>query len=135
MPVTIDWGNAEKTISHMKFVRPWNWDEYYAAYQKGYEMTESVDHKVNIIMDFTESAGHLPPSALTHFRRAASTGHPRRGVVVLTTPRMMLVKAMVSMIQKIGLMKTTILFANTIEEAYSTLNHIIENKPETIPLR
>ena len=135
MPVTVEWGNPEKTILHVKFVRPWNWDEYYGVYQEGYAMTESVEHKVNIIMDFSKNDGRLPASALTHFRKAASNAHPRRGVVIITSPRMMLVRTMVNMIQKIGLIKTPMLFANTVDEAYTTLKRMTEDKPDTISFR
>jgi hypothetical protein len=135
MPVTIEWGNTEKTILHVKFLRPWNWDEYYGVYQEGYAMTESVDHKVNIIMDFSKNDGRLPASALTHFRSAASKAHPRRGVVIITSPRMMLVRTMVNMIQKIGLIKTPMLFANTVEDAYTMLKRMAEDKPDTISFR
>ena len=135
MPVTVEWGNPEKNILHVKFLRPWNWDEYYAIYTEGYALTESVEHKVNIIMDFSKSDGRLPASALTHFHKAATNAHPRRGVVVITSPRMMLVKMMVSMIQKIGLIKTPLLFADTVEETYALLKRIMEDRPDTISFR
>jgi len=135
MPVTVEWGNAEKTILHVKFTRPWNWDEYYPIYADGYAMIETVTHKVNIIMDFSKSDGRLPANALTHFRKAASNSHPRRGVVIITSPRMMLVKTMVNMIQKVGLIKTPLLFADTLEEAFATLKRMADDKPDTISFR
>ena len=135
MPVTIEWGNEEKNILHVRFIRPWNWDEYYGIYKEGYAMTEGVDHKVNIIMDFSKNDGRLPASALTHFRKAASEAHPRRGVVVITSPRMLLVKTMLGIVQKIGLIKTPIVCADTVEDAYALFKRIAEEKPDTLPFR
>lgn len=135
MPVTMEWYNEEKTISHMKFTKPWTWDEFYIAYKKGSEMTESVNHKVNIIMDFLESGGMLPPSALTHFRKAAANAHPRRGVVVLVSKRMGLLKMMVKIITSVSKVPSSLLLADSLEEAQNIINHIIEDKPDTIHLR
>ena len=78
MLVTIEWGNSEKTVSHMKFVRPWTWPEYYETYKVAYTMTDSVDHKVNVVVDFTQNYGRLPPGSIYHFRKAAKNAHPRR---------------------------------------------------------
>ncbi|MDQ7025289.1 MAG: hypothetical protein Q9P01_14725 [Anaerolineae bacterium] len=135
MPVSIDWGNSKKTIIHIKFMSPWTWEEYYTANQNVFDLIDSVEHKVCLLIDFTESNGHLPPSAFTHFRKAATSFHPRVRVIIVTSPRMMLVKMMVSMVQKIGRVKLRILFAQTTEEAYQVLEHLLDEKPETIHLR
>lgn len=135
MPITMEWDNEAKTISYMKFTKPWIWDEFYIASHKGYQMTESVEHKVNIIMDFTESGGMLPPSAVTHFKKAASNAHSRRGVIVLVSKRMALIQMMVRLIKNIVTVPNSFLFANSLEEARNILNHIIDNKPETIHFR
>jgi hypothetical protein len=123
MPITIEWYNEEKAISYMKFVGDWNWTEFYEATQKGYEMTDSVAHKVNVILDFTQTRGMLPPSAITHFKKAAENAHPRRGVVVLVSPRMILVKTILNVIQHIGKLATPILFASTVEGACDIINN------------
>lgn len=135
MPITIDWFNGKKHTIHMKFIKPWTWNEYYPAYDKGHAMIESVENRVNIVMDFTESGGMLPPNALTHFKKAAEKAHPRRGAVVIVSKRMMLVKTLVTVIQKVITMKNAILFANDTSEAESIISHIVEDKPDTLPLR
>lgn len=135
MPVTVDWLNEKRNTVHVKFIKPWSWDEYYPAYDKGYQMTESVENRVNIIMDFTESGGMLPPSALTHFKKAADKAHPRRGAIVIVSKRLMLVKSLASVVQKVVNMKSAMLFAQSIDEARNIINHIVEDKPDTLPLR
>ena len=135
MPVTIDWLNEKKNTVHIKFIKPWTWDEYYPMSEKGAKMTEGVENRVNIIMDFTESGGMLPPSALTHFKKAADKGNPRRGAIVIVSKRMMLVKSLANVVQKVVQMKSAILFAGNLDEARNIINHIVEDKPDTLPLR
>jgi len=135
MPFSIEWGNEEKTISHLKVIGEWDWNDFYAATKIGYQMTDSVQHKVNVIVDFSESKGNIPPNALTHLRNANKNAHPRRGVVVIVSKRMMLVKTFANIIEKVARTRTTALFADTPEEAYSIIDHIINDKPDTIHLR
>ena len=102
MPITIDWLNEKKNASHIKFIKPWTWDEFYGISTKGREMTESVEHRVHIVMDFSENAGMLPPSALTHFKKAAERGHQRRGAIVFVSRHMLLVKSLVNSMTRAG---------------------------------
>jgi hypothetical protein len=135
MPVTIDWLNEKRSAVHIQFIKPWSWDEYYPMSEKGYQMTESVENRVNIIMDFTASGGMLPPSALTHFKKAAEKAHPRRGAIVIVSKRLMLVRTLVNVVQKVVQMKSAILFAESLDEAKDIISHIVEDKPDTLPLR
>lgn len=135
MPVTTDWLDEKKNTLYMKFSKPWTWDEYYPASDLAKSLTDSVENRVNILLDFTESGGMLPPSALTHFKKSAEKAHPRRGAVIIVSKRMMLVKSLVTVIQKIVPMNQAILFADTLEEAKGIINHIVEDKPDTLPLR
>jgi hypothetical protein len=135
MPITIDWLNEKQNTLHLKFVKPWTWDEYYPVSAKGYQMTESVSNRVNIIMDFSDSGGMLPPSALTHFKKAAQKAHPRRGAIVFVSKHMMLTKSLANVVQKVTKMKTALLFADTLDEAKNIITHLVEDKPDTLPLR
>ena len=132
MPFTIEWGNEEKTISHLKVIGSWDWNDYYAATKQGYEMIESVDHTVNIIIDFTDSNGSLPPSAMTHLRKSANNAHPRRGVLVMVSKRMILLKTFVNLLQKVTRAMTTVYLAGTLDEAYTIINEIRDEKSDTI---
>ena len=135
MPITIDWLNEKQNTVHLKFIRPWTWDEYYPVSEKGFQMADSVNHRVNIIMDFSESGGVLPPSALTHFKKAAEKAHPRRGAIIFVSKHMLLTKSLANVIQKLVKMKSALLFANTLDEAKTIISHIVEDKPDTLPLR
>jgi hypothetical protein len=135
MPITIDWLNDKKNTSHIKFIKPWTWEEFYGVFEKGRQMIDSVSNRVNIVMDFTESGGMLPPSALTHFKKAAERAHPRRGVIVFVSKRIMLVKSLVNVVQKIVPRANAMLFADNIEEAKAIIDNIVEDKSDTLPLR
>ena len=135
MPMTIDWLSEKKNTLHIRFIKPWTWDEFYGIYDQGRQIIETVENRVNIIMDFSESGGMLPPSALTHFKKAAERSHPRRGAIVLVSKRMMLVKSIVNVLQKVAIIKSAMLFALDLDEAKAIINHLVEDKPDTLPLR
>ena len=59
----------------------WTWEEFYPAYHASIQMMDSVDHKVNFIMDLLQSQ-HIPPGALHHIKRAADFNHPNMGLAV-----------------------------------------------------
>lgn len=121
MSVTIAWLNEDKNALYLKFTKPWDWTEFYAAYEQGRPMTDSVDHTVHIVLDFRDSGESLPPNFLTHFKYAATNAHPRRGAIIVVSKRMMLVKSFVNMIRKVVPMKNAIYFANSLEEVQTII--------------
>ena len=48
---------------------------------------------------------------------------------------MMLVKSLVNVVQKVVKVNNAILFADNMDEAKMIINHIVEDKPDTLPLR
>ncbi len=79
MTVNIEWDNAEKTVVRMEMVGKWTWTEAYDGSIRGYDMLETVDYPVNIIIDLRRSTG-LPMLALTHARNMIARRHPRTGL-------------------------------------------------------
>jgi hypothetical protein len=67
MSIAIDWFDAEHTIIRYQFEGRWTWDDLYGAITQVNTMLASVDHKVDVIIDFERSLG-VPPGALTHLR-------------------------------------------------------------------
>ncbi|HVU11101.1 MAG TPA: hypothetical protein VHD90_07470 [Phototrophicaceae bacterium] len=76
MPVEVDWDDSQHTIVRMKFIGRWNWEEAYAGTQTCYDLIDTVDQVVNVIVDMRQSGG-LPVLAMTHSRNLVSKRHPR----------------------------------------------------------
>ncbi len=86
MPITIDWGNPEKTYILEQFEQSWTWEEYLALDPVENEMMDSVDHKVHIIAD--ARGARLPDhGALTYFPKivegAVTGSHPNAGLYII----------------------------------------------------
>ncbi len=80
--ILLDWDNPQRTIIRYTFEDPWTWEDYYATNIKRDQMFSSTDQVIDIILDF-RLGKHIPPQAVTHFRKAASWDSPQRGVVVV----------------------------------------------------
>jgi hypothetical protein len=80
--ITADWLNPERTGIVSVATPPWNWEDYYEANRRIQEMLNTVNHKVDLILDFSQS-GQLPPNALSHLRALGRKIHPNRGLVIL----------------------------------------------------
>jgi hypothetical protein len=80
--ISVAWHNSEKTIMVMTMVTPWSWEEYHQTTAEMYALLDSVRHKVDVILDFTEST-HLPPNAFSHLRNLDRKTHTNRGTVIL----------------------------------------------------
>ncbi len=67
MPITIRWFNAEHTIIQYEFEGRWSWEELHAAIEQVQALMNSVDHRVDIIVDVSGSRG-IPAGAITQMR-------------------------------------------------------------------
>ena len=81
MSVHVEWWDDDKRIILYEFSGKWTWEEFYPAYHESIQMMDSVDYKVNFIMDLLQSQ-HIPPGALHHIKRAADFNHPNMGLAV-----------------------------------------------------
>lgn len=81
MPVTIDWDSDDKTIVRMEMIGFWTWKEADAGARQGYDLLQSVDYEVGVIIDFSRSTS-MPPYALQNARRMIQHRHPRTGLTV-----------------------------------------------------
>lgn len=120
MNIDVMWDNETKTIIRYLFKNGWNWDDYFAAIKAAGELLDTVDHKVDIVMDF-HSANMIPQGAITQVQRAFS--HPRHPNIALTI--FVGANAFIRAIEGIGrklapsaAQKWDLAFAATLEEAY-----------------
>ena len=82
MPITVNWFDASHTILVQEYQTPWTWDIYHKSIEEINVQMDTVNHKVDLIVDFSRGAV-LPAKALSHFRRAVTDIHPNRGLVVM----------------------------------------------------
>jgi hypothetical protein len=66
MPVTPQWDNDDKTIIRYDLTGRWTWDEFFAAFDEGTTMLDTVQHTIHFIVNPLDlmSRGYLPPGAL-----------------------------------------------------------------------
>ncbi len=88
MPVSLNWGNPEKTILVLAYTTPWTWQEFDTIYHNLNTKMESLTHKVDLIIDIQR--GGLPPQgAMLRFKKAAELNHPYAGNVIFVGPRLL----------------------------------------------
>ena len=90
MGITNTWDNEEKTIIHQAYVGTWSWDEFDAAQQESGAMLDSVDHRVDLIINIEKSTIPDVRTALTKFPDIANVPaltHPNAGLAVIAGAR------------------------------------------------
>lgn len=80
--ISVAWHNSEKNVLVMTMATPWSWEEYHQKTAEMYDLLDSVGHKVDVLLDFTESI-HLPPNAFSHLCNLDRKTHSNRGAVIL----------------------------------------------------
>jgi hypothetical protein len=81
MSVTVRWHDDQKRIIYYEFVGKWTWDEFEPAYTETLHMMDSVDHKIDFILDML-NIDHIPSGAIQRLKRAAEYNHPNMGLAV-----------------------------------------------------
>jgi hypothetical protein len=79
MPVTVNWDDHAHSIILMFFETPWTWEEFDTAIAQTVERAGSVEHRVDLIMDFRHGK-QIPHSLpLPHVQQALSAIPPNAG--------------------------------------------------------
>lgn len=121
MPVATLWEEINEPCLRMEFIRPWTWDEYYAAAQQGSELVSSYPGEFAVILDFTHNDGRLPENALTHFKNAISTSSTRITRVVVVSKRPALVKLMLRLLTGLIHIRIPIHIASNLHHAHKVV--------------
>ena len=123
MKIEISWANEEKTLLLYTFQKDWTWAEIPSAFKKAYEMIDSVDTCVDVIMDFSQ-AKLLPSGAISQFRRSLNNEkHDNVGTTFMVGTGMFIPRV-VDVSRKIvgkAAEKWPIEFADSVEEAIKKL--------------
>lgn len=68
MPVSVRWDDTLLTTVRVMYEDRWGWPEHYAALVEAQVLMENVPHKVDLIIDVTDSLP-APPRPLWHYRQ------------------------------------------------------------------
>lgn len=90
MTISARWFDEEHTIILTEFIGSWTWDELWTAYRQILKMADTVDGKVDNIVDLTHSFPLPPPGALTQLRKVAEYQHPNTGITVYVKASLMM---------------------------------------------
>src|SRR5262249_9020448 len=82
MPIIVKWDNEEKTIIRYFYEGNWTWDDAHQAMLDAVEMTKSVPHVVDAIIDISAIKG-LPLGAITQFRTSRKLKPANRGLLII----------------------------------------------------
>jgi hypothetical protein len=80
--ISAAWLNTEHMAVVVTATPPWSWEEFHALQQRHQNTLDTLDHKVDLIVDFTHS-GKFPPNAFRHLRTMRLRSHPNRGLVIM----------------------------------------------------
>jgi len=120
MGIEVRWVDTQQTAMIYNFLDPWTWQDYYTTTTQGRTMLASVNHKVIILINLSETRS-IPPGALSHLRRAVSHSHPNRGLVILIGLRSF-VQAVANLMNRIyPKIAAQVRFVTTLEEAYAII--------------
>jgi hypothetical protein len=81
MTVTARWDNDDRSIIFYQFSHDWTWDELLIAINRGRVLQDSVNHRVDMILDMRDVA--IPDDVENHQRRLAGIRHPNTGIRVV----------------------------------------------------
>lgn len=124
MKINVAWDNDEKTILYYQFEKGWSWNDLREIFSEGYTMLDSVDHRVDVIMDFSEASMFAPSGAINQARHVSNNPrHENIGLTVLVGSNF--VSSIFNMFKKIASNSTAkweVAFARKLEEAYEIIN-------------
>ena len=82
MPITVNWNDGSKGYIESRFQDPWSLEDFIEARKAWYRMIKSVDHRVPILLDLSESS-ETPAGTLRQFSAIHRAPHPRQGHIYI----------------------------------------------------
>jgi hypothetical protein len=61
--ITFDWYDADKSVVYIRYHRGWSHQDVFHAFAETFEMLETVNHSVDLIIEMTEQ--HVPPNIIS----------------------------------------------------------------------
>ncbi len=125
MPVNVKWYDERQAVLWYSYEGRWTWDEFYQAFEHGNEMIESVEHKVDTIIDLRRSS-LLPSNVMSRGNFMSAKLHPRHGTTVVVGANSF-VQLLYDMFRKLygkTADKMHLRFVQTLDEAFTILNGV-----------
>ncbi len=116
MTIEATWLDDTKRAIVYTFTPGWTWTEFTQNNKTVSEMLDTVNYKVDIILDFTVRTVP-PPNALSNFRRIAKASHPNRGRIILVGARMLFHTIAGQFVRLASKLSQEILTVDTLEAA------------------
>jgi hypothetical protein len=82
MPIKVSWDNPEKTIVRYQFIGKWDGSDFEVAIEQAFTMTESVSHKVYVIMDMRKGK-RAPDGLMLILKRKLAVLPYNRGMIAI----------------------------------------------------
>jgi hypothetical protein len=81
LAIKVAWENDRKKVLVSIYQGAWDLNDFYAATEEINTLMDTVDHKVNLILDMRES-GSLPKGFIGALRATAKKRHPHFGRMI-----------------------------------------------------
>jgi hypothetical protein len=120
MPVSADWDNEAHTVVRVQIHDPWDTQQYSQATLQAWSLIESVDHTVDLIIDFTD-AYSFPKSILSQASITNIHIHPRQGLVIgvkISPYLQAVIKTTIRVFPRLG---HKLCFVQTVQDAYELI--------------
>ncbi|MBL8155209.1 MAG: hypothetical protein JNM70_13580 [Anaerolineae bacterium] len=82
MAIRVEWDDLNHTKLKYIYEGSWNWDEFQKARKQAVSMMDSVDYKIDVIIDIAQS-GVLPNNILSRASSILRERHPREKTTIV----------------------------------------------------
>ena len=115
--IEIAWLDDNKTAIVYTFRAGWSWNDFAHNNKIATEMLDGIDHKADIILDFSARTVP-PPNALSNFQRMMREApHPKQGRLILVGARILFRTIAKQFVRLVSKSSQEILVANSLDEA------------------
>lgn len=119
--IQVQWDNAERTIICVRASKTRQMADAFGAVQTIYDMIESVEHRVNMIV-YIEKTIQLKQGYLQDVDRLEQRFHPRLNRVIVVSPDAFMLDVIHTAEKLLGGFRLKLVFAPSVDAARQQLN-------------
>src|SRR5262249_16383022 len=136
MNIKVVWDNESKTTIRYIFTRGWTWVEFRDAASEAITMLDTVQHKVNVIMDVRD-AGLIPQGAFNNAQKIfGNKRHPNINLTVLVGDSFLhRLTEIVTKLYRPKAQQWDLAVVKTLEEAHKLLEEYSKDMPPAGPAK
>jgi hypothetical protein len=82
MAIRVEWDDSDQNALRYTYEGSWNWDEFQQARKQARLLLDTVDHKVDVIIDVVQT-GILPNNILSRANSIPRERHPNEGTIII----------------------------------------------------